>query len=176
MFHLADKTEDLSPGHSISDNPEGLLQRRKEKSQDIGIFATKTRRSEHQKSLWIKENQTSQVKECSPFLCMGRCKAWAHSFDTHLRYLGPVCCFPILSLLGAAVVTAKSLAGILYVSILSSLEAHCWGVCKVMAWWLQHPLFPDMAGDIFHSQNKLFQLECKENDTVIPSWTIYSFG
>ena len=41
MFHLADKTEDLSPGHSISDNPEGLLQRRKEKSQDIGIFATK---------------------------------------------------------------------------------------------------------------------------------------
>ena len=29
MFYSVDKTEDLSPGHSISDSSEGLLQRAK---------------------------------------------------------------------------------------------------------------------------------------------------
>ena len=32
-----------------------------------------------------------------------------------------------------------------FVSTLSSLKAH-----HVMAWWLQRPLFIDMAGSIFH--------------------------
>ena len=35
-----------------------------------------------------------------------------------------------------------------FISILSSLRAHHPGGCNVMAWWLQHPLFTDMAGNI----------------------------
>ena len=41
----------------------------------------------------IKENQISQVKEFSGFLCMGRCKSLGSLksfFDMHLSYLGPV--------------------------------------------------------------------------------------
>ena len=38
MFYSADKTEDLSPGHSISDNSERLLQWGKVGSQDIQEF------------------------------------------------------------------------------------------------------------------------------------------
>ena len=35
-----------------------------------------------------------------------------------------------------------------FVSILSSLRAHRLGSCNVMAWWLQHPLFTEMAGNV----------------------------
>ena len=31
--------------------------------------------------------------------------------------------------------------------------AHRPGGCNVMVWWLQHPLFTDMASNIFHSHN-----------------------
>jgi len=43
MFYLADKTEDLSPGHSISDNSERLLQEVREEPGYIAVFATETR-------------------------------------------------------------------------------------------------------------------------------------
>ena len=33
--------------------------------------------------------------------------------------------------------------------ILSPLRVHCWGSCNVMAFWLQYPLFTDVAGNIF---------------------------
>ena len=53
--------------------------------------------------LLFKENQIPQVKEFSTFLCMGRCKVWAHwkhAFDMCLIYLGPVSySFNILSFL-----------------------------------------------------------------------------
>lgn len=59
----------------------------------IGGFATKTRNIK--RLLIIKETQTFQGMEFSIFLCMGRCKIWAHwnhSFYMHLSYLGPVSC------------------------------------------------------------------------------------
>ena len=40
-------------------------------------------------------------------------------------------------------------ASILCFHILSFLRVHSWGGYNVMAWWLQHPLFTDMAGHIF---------------------------
>ena len=43
MFYLADKTEDLSPGGSLSDHFERLLQEAREELGYIGVFATKTR-------------------------------------------------------------------------------------------------------------------------------------
>ena len=37
-------------------------------------------------------------------------------------------------------------------SILNPLRVHSWGRLQwLMAWWLQHPFFTDMAGDIFLS-------------------------
>ena len=41
MFYLEDKTEDLSLGHSISDNSEKLFQGNKVGAGHIGLFATK---------------------------------------------------------------------------------------------------------------------------------------
>ena len=49
MFHLAEKTEDLSLGHSISHCSERLLRRRKGGAGIHSTFATKIRRSELQK-------------------------------------------------------------------------------------------------------------------------------
>ena len=44
MFYSVDKTEDLNLGHSISNNPERVLQRGKWGSPDYtGVFATKTK-------------------------------------------------------------------------------------------------------------------------------------
>ena len=37
--------------------------------------------------LWIKENQISQVKEFSSFLCMGRCKSAAGMLFSHPEFL-----------------------------------------------------------------------------------------
>ena len=50
-----------------------------------------------QREFWGLQAQeaTSQVKEYSAFLCMGRCKSLGslnHSFDMHLSYLGAVSC------------------------------------------------------------------------------------
>ena len=68
-------SEDFKPGGSLSDSSEGLLQRGKQGARIYRSFATKIRVSEHQKLLLIKENQTSQVKEFSAFLNMGRYKS-----------------------------------------------------------------------------------------------------
>ena len=48
MFYLADKTEDLSPGHGLSD---ALRDSSKEVREEPGyrVFTTKTRESELQK-------------------------------------------------------------------------------------------------------------------------------
>ena len=43
MFYLTDKTEDLSPGHSLSDNSEGLLWRGKGGVRIYNGFATRIR-------------------------------------------------------------------------------------------------------------------------------------
>ena len=84
-----------SPGHSISDDTEKLLWRGKgEGNQDIEEFLQQKALSEHQRLLLIKENQMSQVKECS--VCAREdARVWAHwnhSFDTLFSSLGPVSC------------------------------------------------------------------------------------
>lgn len=55
MFYLLNKTEDLGSGHSISDNSERLLRKGEGGGPGcIGVFATKTRYSEHQ-NITVKE-------------------------------------------------------------------------------------------------------------------------
>ena len=76
MFYLVDKSEDLSPGHSISDNSEGLVQRGKGGARIYRGFCNKRPSSRNIKRLLlIKENQISQVNEISALLRMGRCKS-----------------------------------------------------------------------------------------------------
>ena len=61
----------------------------------MGVFVTKPSSQNIKILLFVKENQTSQVREISTFLCMGRYKVWAsrnHSCDMHLRNLGLVSC------------------------------------------------------------------------------------
>ena len=132
MFHLVDSLRTSSPGHSISDNAEKtVLKRQGGRCQDIQKFwQQKTGSRSIKGSLLIKENQMFQMKEFSAFLCIGRCKSLG-SLNSFLWY-------------------APQLSGarILCFLILSSLRAHCLGSCNVMAWWLQHPLFTDMAGSI----------------------------
>ena len=65
-----------SPGGSISGSPENLLWGGRGWSQDIQEFVTKgSKQCEHQRLPLIKEKQTSQVKEFSALLCMGRYKS-----------------------------------------------------------------------------------------------------
>ena len=122
------KTQDFRPEDSFSDSSEGLLQTNKGAAKIYRSFATKARYPEHRK-FTIKRNQISQVKEFSAFLHMGNVRVlaqWNHSFDMHLDYLGVVSCF---------------------FSILNSLRMQSWG--WLLAWCLSHPLFTDMAGNIF---------------------------
>ena len=105
--------EDLSPGGSLSDCPE-------EEPKDRGVFETETTQN-IKGLLFVKENQTFQVNEFSPFLCMGRCNK-SELTELFLWYAP----YP-------------SGVSILFFSILSPLRAHHWGTCS--GWWLQHPLF-----------------------------------
>ena len=113
----------------------------------------------------MKENQISQVKEFSTFLYMGRdtkiTAHWNHPFHMNLSYLGPVSCAFSSQVSSGCTVRGGCSSWLLDaghpVSILNSLRAHSWCGCNVMALWLQHPLFTDMAGNIFFS---LIQLRC----------------
>ena len=68
MFSLVDKTEDLSPGHSLSNSSERLLQRGKGGDRIERSFLQQRPGSRYFKRLLsIKENQISQVKEFSIF-------------------------------------------------------------------------------------------------------------
>ena len=53
MFCFADKIEGLSPGHSLLENFEGLLQRAK--GEDGGVFATPPDSGITKRLLLIKE-------------------------------------------------------------------------------------------------------------------------
>ena len=163
MFYLMDKTENLSPRDAASQiarrdcSKEG-----REEPGYLGVFATKTRQSDIKRLLFIKENQIAQVKEFSTFLCMWRCKSLGSlkSFLWHAPQFSGAC--------------------VLLFSILSPLRVHSWRDCSgwglgnrqpvclhclspswvpsglvVVAWRLQHPLFTDMAGNIFftHTMN-----------------------
>ena len=118
MFNSVDKSANISPGHSISDNSERLLWGGKEGARIYRSFRNKRPGSWNiKRSLLIKENQISQVKNLMLFYVWeaARVRAhWNHSFDMHLSYLGPVSVSP--------------------------RPAH-WGRrkdCSVPAGWLQH--------------------------------------
>ena len=121
-------TEDLSLGDRLSDALRNCSEEVREEPGYIGVFAVKTKWSEHQKI--TVNDQTPQVNEFSTFLHMGRCKSLGSLksfFDMHLTYLGPVSCF---------------------FPIPNPLRAHSLGWLQgLIAWWPQHPLFTDMAGD-----------------------------
>ena len=74
MFYSADIWRTLSLGHSISDNAEKLFRRGKWGARIYRDFCNKRPGSWTIKGLLlIKENEITQIKEFSAFLCMGRC-------------------------------------------------------------------------------------------------------
>ena len=75
MFYLVDKTEDLSWGHSISGSSERPLRRGQGGARRYRSLQQRPGSWSMKRLLLIKENQVSQVKEFSAFLCMGTCKS-----------------------------------------------------------------------------------------------------
>ena len=77
------QNEDCSLGDGASDNSEKLLQGGGvrgvggwgEEPGYIRVLQPKEGSREVKRLLLIKENQISQVKEFSAFLCMGKCKS-----------------------------------------------------------------------------------------------------
>ena len=91
---------------SISSNVERTLRRRQgEEPGYIEGLQQRAGRLNIKRVLRIKENQTSQVKEFSTFLCMGRCKSlgWLKSFllQAFQLFCVSILCFHILSSVGA---------------------------------------------------------------------------
>lgn len=77
---------------------------------------------------------------------------WNHCIHMHLSFLGPVYCAfsPWVSYQGwQQKLTARWGTSCLHPKF---FQGHCQGGCKVVASWLQHPLFAGMVGSIFHSQ------------------------
>lgn len=87
MFYLADKTEALSPGHSISDYPEGFLWRDKRGARGYRIFGSKNQVVRASRDYCQLEN-TRQLK-LSDFPCVGRSKSLGSRNP-------PLCCAPPL--------------------------------------------------------------------------------
>ena len=118
--------------------------------------------------LLIKENQISQFKEFSAFLCMRKCNS--------------------LSLLKLFLLYAPELSGTSFLCfhILSFLRVHQFTVTihvDCNCWWLWHPLFTDKAGNIpfltwmylFCSSLNLIPSHCifrkkkKKTELILPS-------
>ena len=93
---------------------------------------------------YVREDAKSGLTEIIPLICK---LSGASSL-----------CFRILSVLRVYLweclqwLTASWGIGGYPASILSCLRALHPGGCNGMAWWLWHPLFTDMAGNVFHSQ------------------------
>ena len=97
--------------------------------------------------LLIKENQITQAKKFSIFLCMARvCAHWNHSFDIHLSHLGPVFCFHILNILrshhrkglesdGRQMTGILSFLSSLRLTSSSSMVAAIAGDCNTLVYW-----------------------------------------
>ena len=75
MFHLVGIFKTSSPEDSILNNPEKhALRRQRKEPGNIEVSQQKADSLNIKRLLLIKENQTSQIKEFSSFLSMGRCK------------------------------------------------------------------------------------------------------
>ena len=76
MFYLVEFLRDSSPGNSISSSPERTaLRRGGEEPGYIEVLQQRADSMNINRLLLMKENQISQVKEFSTFLCRGRCKS-----------------------------------------------------------------------------------------------------
>lgn len=70
MFYLVAKTEDLSLGHSLSDNSKKLIWRGKDGARILYGFLPQRPCSRDIKR--FQKNQTCQVSEFCAFLCIKR--------------------------------------------------------------------------------------------------------
>ena len=101
MFYSVGIFRTSSPGGSISSNPERTaLRRQAGEPGHIGVLQQRAGSLNVKRLLLTKENQTSQVKEFSAFLCMGRCESLG-SLKSFLRYVPQVPGASILSFLRA---------------------------------------------------------------------------
>ena len=76
MFYLVGIFRTSSPESSISSNPERTAPRKQGGEPGyIGVLQQRAGSRNIKRLLLIKENQISQVKEFSTFLCMGRWKS-----------------------------------------------------------------------------------------------------
>ena len=83
MFYLVNKTEDLS----LEDTFSALRDCSEEVTEETDIQRVLQQNPDSQtikRLLLVKENQTSQVNECSAFLCMGRARVWWGSLKSCL--------------------------------------------------------------------------------------------
>ena len=76
MFYLEDKTEDLSPGGSLSGSSGGLLLRGLGGAWMYRSFGNKDQNV--QRLLLTKENHTSQVNGFSTFYAWEDARFWTH--------------------------------------------------------------------------------------------------
>lgn len=133
-------------------------------SQDIYKFLQQTHSQNIKKLLLIKENKIAHVKEFmeTPLLSLGICKNLG-SPESLLWYVLQLSGVNILCFLAESSQAASLRGGYSGwwldgghpASILSFLVDHHWGSCNVMDGWLQHPLLPNVASSIFHSQYQL---------------------
>ena len=87
------KNKDWSPEDSISDGSEKLLLEGKGGARLYRSFATNGRSSECQLVLLSKETRYVSLRSLALFFVQEDARVWVywnHSFDLHLRYLGPV--------------------------------------------------------------------------------------
>ena len=70
----------------MSSNPEETaLRLRGEEPGNVEVLQKRARSLNIKRQLLMKENQICQVKECSAFLCMGKCKS-LDSLTSFLSY------------------------------------------------------------------------------------------
>ena len=107
--------------------------------------------------LLIKENQVSEVKEFSAFLCMQ--ESWKMQ-ESWLPEIIPLICtsaiwgqYPDTSWVSSGLTAGSGCSPMaarwqVFFSALSFLRAHQLTLEGYNHWWLWHPLFIDMAGNI----------------------------
>ena len=101
---------------------------------------------------FLQQRPSSQSINVVLFCVLGKCKSLG-SLKFFLWYAPQPVSWAFSSLVssrctpGVAATSVGLMVGIL--SILSSLRVRHPGNCKVMTWWLQHPLFTDVAGNSF---------------------------
>ena len=161
MFYLTDFLRTSSPGDSLSGSSQGLLWKDKGESKIYRVFCNKDWVGRISKDCCLlKKAIFLKLVNLVLFYVWEDVKVWAHwnhSFDMPLSYLGPLLGFPSWVSSGCTFESGCSgwlLDGGCPFSILSSLRAHGWGGFNVMIWWLWHPLFTDMAGNIFHTHHQ----------------------